>query len=491
MSRHGEEPEFSTVSWCAMMFSAGMGIGLMFYGVAEPVMQLGDPAPGLDVRPGSQDAATLGMAYSFFHWCLHPWAIYAVVALALAYSTFRKGRGNLISSPFQSLLGKKRIEEDGWGKPIDIWAIITTKFGGAVSLGLGSLQIAAGIWIFTGIGGGFRNRSDATWVAVIVIAVLIGFAVLSATSGVTRGIKWLSNTNMVLAALLVIFVFAAGPTVFLLDLIPKAVGAYLFNLVPFSFSSPVFGGLDWFSNWTIFYWAWWISWTPFVSTFIARVSRGRTIREFVLGVLIVPTVISILWFTILGGAGINMQLNGIADIGQKASGAGGAASAFFLMLQNYPGFTATGILVMILTAIFFVSGADASALVLATLSSRGAKEPKTWLVALWAVMTAAVAAVLLLMGGLTALKTFTILIATPFVLVMIGLCVALYADLRHDPLRERRSGPVRGHAPDPTIEFTRPVVDEAIGDGQPQQRSAPETAQAGSHQASPEPPSRR
>ncbi len=439
LSRNGEPPEFSTVSWVAMMFSAGMGIGLMFFGVYEPVTHLGTPPPFVEEAANTPDAARQAMAYTFFHWTLHPWAIYSVMGLALAYSTFRMGRGNLVSSPFQSLLGKERIEDRGWGKPIDVLAIITTKFGSATSLGLGALQITAGISLLRT--GRFADNPSVT-VSILVICVLTVFIILSAASGVSRGIKWLSNTNMVLAALLIVFVFVVGPTIFILDLIPSAVGAYLTNLVPMSFHSAVFGGGDWLANWTIFYWAWWISWTPFVGTFIARISRGRTIREFVLGVILVPSVISVLWFVVFGGAGLNAQLGGANIAGQ-----GDEAAGFFVALQQFPFFTATAILVIILTSIFFVSGADAGALVLSTLSSRGRTEPWTPLVVLWAVMTGAVAAVLLLVDGLPALQTFTILASTPFVLILIGLCFALFADLRRDPLRERRVGPVRGHVP--------------------------------------------
>ncbi len=451
LAREGEEPEFSTVSWVAMMFSAGMGIGLMFFGVFEPVSHLASPPPqegGLPL-PGQapndvveQKTAPVAMAYTLFHWCLHPWAIYAVVGLALAYSTFRMGRGNLISSPFQALFGKKNIEDRGWGKPIDIFAVITTKFGSAVSLGLGALQIAAGLYLIAGIGSGFNGENRT--IALLVIAVLTVGIVISAVSGVSRGIKWLSNTNMVLAALLLLFVFIVGPTLFILNLVPESIGTYLTKLIPMSFHSAVASTNEWLGNYTIFYWAWWISWTPFVGTFIARISRGRTIREFILGVLVVPTVVTILWFAVLGGAGMELTIEGTAQIVGNVSG---EAEAFFKALAEFPFYTATGILVMFLTAIFFVSGADAGALVLSTLSSRGASEPKTWLVVLWAIMTGAVAAVLLWVGGLGALKTFTILASMPFVLIMIGLCWALYADLRRDPLRQRRPGPVRGHTP--------------------------------------------
>ena len=450
LSSEGEKTEFSTISWVAMMFSAGMGIGLMFFGVYEPVTHLADPPPFVDAAPGSPEAASAAMAYTFFHWGLHPWAIYAVVGLALAYSTFRMGRGNLMSAPFQSLFGKERIEDKGWGKPIDILAIICTKFGSATSLGLGALQIAAGISLLRT--GEFAENPD-TAVAIIVISVLTVGVVLSAASGISRGIKWLSNTNMLLASVLLLFVFLVGPTVFILDLLPSSIGSYLTNLVPMSFQSAVFGGEEWLANWTIFYWAWWISWTPFVGTFIARISRGRTIKEFVLGVLLVPTAVSTIWFVVFGGAGLHLQLGGI-DI----AGTGDEAAGFFVALQQYPFFIGAALVVMTLTAVFFVSGADAGALVLGTLSSRGRKEPWKPLVILWAVLTGAVAAVLLYVGGLNALQTFTILASTPFILIIIGLCVAFYADLRRDPLRQRRLGPVRGTSEtQTTVPFTEPI----------------------------------
>jgi len=435
LSRDGQSTEFSTVSWVSMMFSAGMGIGLMFFGVYEPVTHLATPPPFVDAPANSPEAANAAMAYTFFHWGLHPWAIYSVVGLALAYSTYRMGRGNLMSAPFQALFGKERIEGKGWGKPIDILAIICTQFGSATSLGLGALQIAAGVSLLRS---GQFEEDPGTVVPIIIICVLTVGVVFSAASGVAKGIKWLSNTNMVLSALLVVFVFVVGPTVFILNLLPSSIGVYLADLVPMSFHSAVFGGEEWLASWTIFYWAWWISWTPFVGTFIARISRGRTIREFILGVLLVPTGVSILWFVVFGGMGLNLQLNGV-DI----AGTGSAAAGFFAALQQYPFFIGSALVVMVLTAVFFVSGADAGALVLGTLSSRGRKEPWKPLVILWAILTGAVAAVLLFVGGLGALQTFTILAATPFVLIIIGLCVSLYVDLRRDPLRQRTVGPVR------------------------------------------------
>jgi choline/carnitine/betaine transport len=463
LAREGEAAEFSTLSWVAMMFSAGMGIGLMFFGVYEPVTHLAAPPPFVDVEPGSTEAASTAMAYTFFHWGLHPWAIYAVVGLALAYSTYRMGRGNLMSAPFQSLFGKERIVDKGWGKPIDILAIICTKFGSATSLGLGALQIAAGLSLLTT--GEFEENPTAG-LPIMIICVLTVGVIISAASGVSRGIKWLSNTNMVLAAVLLVFVFVVGPTVFILDLLPNSIGAYLSNLVPMSFHSSVFGGTDWLASWTIFYWAWWISWTPFVGTFIAKISRGRTVREFILGVLLVPTAVSIVWFTVFGGAGINLQLGGV-DI----AGTGNEAAGFFATLQEYPFFIGAALVVMTLTAVFFVSGADAGSLVLGTLSTRGQKDPWKPLVILWAILTGAVAAVLLFVGGLGALQTFTILASTPFVLIMIGLCVALYADLRRDPLRGRRPVPVRSA---PAVPEAVPFSQAAMAEAEDSETAPPE-----------------
>ncbi|MGJ9402554.1 BCCT family transporter [Arthrobacter sp. KK5.5] len=464
LSKDNETAEFSTLSWIAMMFSAGMGIGLMFFGVYEPVTHLASPPPFVDAAAGSATAADSAMAYTLFHWALHPWAIYSVVGLALAYSTYRMGRGNLMSSPFQAIFGRERIEDRGWGKPIDILAIICTKFGSATSLGLGALQIAAGLALLRT---GEFSDDPGTAAPIIIICVLSVGVVLSAASGVSRGIKWLSNTNMVLAFVLLVFVFIVGPTVFILDLLPSSIGNYLSELVPLSFNSGVFGGSEWLASWTIFYWAWWISWTPFVGTFIAKISRGRTIREFVLSVLLVPSAVSVVWFTVFGGAGIQQQLGG-----NDIAGTGNEAAGFFAVLQQYPFFIGAAILVMLLTAIFFISSADSGALVLATLSSRGRQEPWKPLVILWALLSGTVAAVLLYVGGLQALQTFTILAATPFVLIIVGLCVSLYVDLRRDPLRQRRIGPVRGSI---AVPATAPFA------VQPEDSDSPTTSDAGTH----------
>ncbi len=429
LGRDGEEPEFRTVSWIAMMFSAGMGIGLMFYGVSEPISHFSSPPPG--TGPAGNAAATqTAMATTLFHWTLHPWAIYAVVGLAISYGVYRKGRLQLISAAFEPLIG--RHAHGPWGKVIDMLAIFATLFGSAASLGLGALQIRSGLNIVAG----FSATGNALLVGIIAV-LTVGF-VLSAVSGVARGIQWLSNINMVLAVVLALFVFIVGPTVFILNLVPTSLGSYLQDLAMMSARTGAEGGdvNTWLSGWTVFYWAWWLSWTPFVGMFIARISRGRTIRQFVTGVLLVPSMVSLVWFAIFGGAAIDLQRKG-TDI----AGAGGVESQLFSTLQAYPLATVSSVLVMLLVAIFFVSGADAASIVMGTLSERGRQEPSRPTVIFWGVATGAVAAVMLLVGGsdaLSGLQTITIVAATPFVLVMIGLSVALVKDLRQDPLMVRQ-----------------------------------------------------
>jgi len=429
LGRDDERPEFRTVSWVAMMFSAGMGIGLMFYGVSEPVSHFASPPPGT-VEPGSAEAAQTAMATTLFHWSLHPWAMYAVVGLAIAYGVYRKGRVQLISSAFESLLGRRA--HGPWGKVIDMLAIFATLFGSAASLGLGALQIQSGLEIVAGIG------KAGNTVLIGIIAVLTVAFVLSAVSGVAKGIQWLSNINMVLAITLALFVFVVGPTVFILNLVPTSVGSYFQELAMMSARTGAEGGdvNAWLSGWTVFYWAWWLSWTPFVGMFIARISRGRTIRQFVTGVLLVPSLVSLVWFCVFGGAAINLQQDGV-----EIAGAGGVETQLFSTLDQFPLATVASVVVMVLIAIFFVSGADAASIVMGSLSERGALEPSRPTVIFWGVATGAVAAVMLLVGGanaLTGLQTITIVAALPFVVVMIALCVALVKDLRADPLVVRR-----------------------------------------------------
>ncbi|HEX2143106.1 MAG TPA: BCCT family transporter [Glycomyces sp.] len=430
-----EEVEFGTLPWIAMMFAAGMGIGLMFFGVAEPLTHYLDVPPTLELNEASpffeSDRQRGALIYSYFHWVLHPWAIYAVAGLALAYSTFRKGRGNNLSEAFVPLTGGRRWGP-GVGRAIDLLGIFATVFGTAASLGIGALQVAVGLDLVAGV-------PDSTQLELIVIGALTAAFVFSAFSGVHRGVKWLSTTNVVLAAAIMVFVFFAGPTLFLLDAWPASVGTYLSELVRLSSITGAFGGETWMASWTIFYWAWWLSWAPFVGTFIARISRGRTIRQFIIGVLLVPSTASTVWFSIMGGTAIWNQANTGADY--SGAVARGEEYAMFAMLDSLPLYSLISGVSMLLVANYFVTSADSASLVLGSLSSHGSLAPKKPLVVFWGVTIGGVAAVLLLSGGLQGLKNATIIVALPFVLVMLTLCAALMKELMEDPA----ASPLRRH----------------------------------------------
>lgn len=425
LGRDGEEPEFSTISWVAMMFSAGMGIGLMFYGAAEPLSHFRIPPPGHAGAPEA-DRVRNALATTLFHWGLHPWAIYAVAGVAIAYSVFRKGRPLTISAVFEPLLGKRQTYGLG-GKVIDIFAIFATLFGSATSLGLGVLQIAHGAHIVGWVG------HTGNVVLVLLITGLTICFILSAVSGIAKGIQHLSNINMVLAVVLALFVFVVGPTVFVLDLIPTTLGTYLQTIMQMSSTTGALGAeaSKWLAGWTIFYWAWWVSWTPFVGMFIARISRGRTIRQFVAGVLLLPSSVSLVWFAIFGGATIHAEQHGA-----YLNPANDAEAILFDLLRTMPWQSITSVLVMILVAIFFVSGADSASIVMGTLSENGTIEPRRPTVVFWGVVTGAVAAIMLVVGGkdaLSGLQSITIIAGLPFLVVMIAMVLALMRDLRHDP----------------------------------------------------------
>ncbi|MFJ8587382.1 BCCT family transporter [Streptomyces sp. NPDC093595] len=429
LGQEHEQPEFRTVSWVAMMFSAGMGIGLMFYGVSEPLAHYTTPPPGTDPAD-SADRMQTALATTLFHWTLHPWAIYAVVGLAIAYSTFRRRRRQTISAVFEPLIGRKHASGAA-GRVIDILAIFATLFGSATSLGLGALQIGSGFREL-----GWLGRAGVGLLVTIIAVLTVGF-VLSAVSGVERGIQWLSNTNMVLAVILALFVFVAGPTILVLDLVPTSLAAYVGDLAQLAGRTEAATGggdvADWLSTWTVFYWAWWISWTPFVGMFIARISRGRTIRQFIGGVILVPSTVSLIWFAIFGGTAMRLQERG------RLGGETTPEGQLFGVLQEFPIAGVMSLVVMILVGIFFISGADAASIVMGTLSQQGTFAPARFVVVFWGVVTGGVAAVMLLVGegkgdALAGLQHLTILVAAPFVLVMIGMCWALMRDLRKDPL---------------------------------------------------------
>ena len=448
-----EEPEYSTGSWVSMMFATGMGIGLIFYGVGEPLYFYMSPPPDT-VDPQTAKAASTAMGTALFHWTIYPWAMYALVGLGMAYGTYRLGRSQLFSAMFTSLFGRQAIDGVG-GRIINILAIVATLFGSACSLGLGALQIGGGM-VST-------NLVDkvSSGMLVAIIAVLTACFVASAISGIEKGIQWLSNINMVLAVLLAIIVFVGGPTLFILNIIPSAIGDFIDELPAMASRTAAVGNKDmseWLSSWTIFYWAWWISWTPFVGMFIARISRGRTIRQFVTGVMFVPSVVSLIWFAIFGGGAIGLQ--------ERAERAGRTADALvhlkadgtpdvnfdtvlFDLLNAMPVHRAVLIVLMVLAvvlvAIFFVTGADSASIVMGGLSEKGAIEPSRFTVVFWGVATGGVASAMLLAGGddpaevLTGLRDITIVSALPFVFVMLLLCVSLYKDLNNDPMLLRHS----------------------------------------------------
>ncbi|WP_313810434.1 BCCT family transporter [Glutamicibacter sp.] len=446
LGRDGEKPQFSTVSWISMMFAAGMGIGLVFYGVGEPLFFYMSPPPGT-VDGETTKALSTAMGTTLFHWTLFPWAMYAMVGLGMAYGSYRLGRPQLFSSMFVSIFGDRATT--GWGgRIINILAILATLFGSACSLGLGALQIGGGIQsagLAQNVGTGFL---------VVIIAILTALFVASAVSGIERGIQWLSNINMVLAVIIALIVFIGGPTLFILNIIPNAVGSFIADL-------PMMAGrtgvgdqavADWLSSWTVFYWAWWISWSPFVGMFMARISRGRTIRQFVTGVLLVPSAVTLIWFAIFGGGAIGIQERATlaGDTGQKLANIVDGApdinfdTVLFELFDRLPLPSVISVILMVvmvlLIGIFFVTGADSASIVMGGLSERGAEEPTKKSIIFWGVSMGIVAAVMLMAGGnkpaeaLNGLKNITIVSALPFVLVMLLLCVAIWKDLSRDPL---------------------------------------------------------
>ncbi|GAU70349.1 putative glycine betaine transporter [Streptomyces sp. NBRC 110611] len=447
LGRDDAEPEFTNIAWIAMMFSAGMGIGLMFYGVGEPLQHYVSPPPGSGARPQTTDAARTALEYSFFHWTLTPWAIYGIAGLALAYAGFRKARGNRLSSAFVPLIGE-RWANGGPGKAIDLLAVFATVFGTATSLGLGTLQVAQGLDLTAG-------TPQSRTLEMIIITSLSAAFVASAFSGLHRGVKWLSTVNILLAALLMLFVFVAGPTVYLLETIPAGLGRYLNQLLPMASQTGAFTDPGWLGKWTIFYWAWWLSWAPFVGTFLARISHGRTIREFLIGVLLVPSGATMVWFAVMGGSAIRRDATGQANLAETVDK--GPEASLFGLLDSLPLGTLTSWVAMALVMTYFVTSADSASLVMGSLTSRGALHPRTWLVVVWGVLMAAVAAVLLIAGGLTSLQTATILVALPFALVMLALCWSLLSELREDP----GAGPPR-HALHGLRDAVTAMVGEAV-----------------------------
>lgn len=413
LGRDDEEPEFSAMSWFALLFAAGMGIGLVFYGVSEPLSHFTNPRPGVEGTPSQLAQAALGQTY--LHWGVHAWSIYVVIGLALAYAIHRRRRPISIRWTLEPLLGKK--VEGAWGHAIDVIALVGTLFGVATSLGLGVLQMSAGLH-----SAGIADPDETT--QVILILVISVFVLMSVLSGVTKGMKWLSNANLVLAGILVVYLLVTGPTEFLLRDFVQSIGYYVQNFVGLSFNVSAYQGAageQWQASWTSFYWGWWISWAPFVGIFIARVSKGRTVREFVVGVILVPTLLGILWFAVLGGSALALELREPGTL-TGADGTVDLQGALFALLQHVPGSTIVSIGAILLLAIFFITSADSGALVMGMIATGGEPEPKRWIRVFFVAVTALLAIALLLSGGLTALQTAAITIALPFSVVMLLMC---------------------------------------------------------------------
>jgi choline/glycine/proline betaine transport protein len=413
LGRDDDEPEFSLLSWFSLLFAAGMGIGLVFYGVSEPLSHFVSQRPGVVGTP--EALAQQALSQTYLHWGVQAWSIYVVVGLGLAYAIHRRRRPISIRWTLEPLLGKR--VEGGWGHTIDVIALVGTLFGVATSLGLGVLQISAGL--------DYLGVLEPTALSeVLIILVISVFVLWSVLSGVTKGMKWLSTTNLVLAGILVVYVLAVGPTEFLLREFVQSIGNYIQNFIGLSFNVSAFQGTEgeeWQASWTSFYWGWWISWAPFVGIFIARVSKGRTVRQFVTGVIIVPTLIGILWFSVLGGTAIAMELaNPGTLVGED--GTVELQGALFAMLAQIPGSQVLTIGVIILIGVFFITSADSGALVMGMLASGGQIHPARWVRVFFTVITALLAAALLLSGGLVALQTAAIIIALPFSVVMLLIC---------------------------------------------------------------------
>ena len=417
------KPEFTLLSWFAMLFAAGMGIGLMFWSVAEPLGYYTDWfGTPLSVEPNTPEAARAAMGTTMFHWGLHPWAIYAVVGLSLAFFAYNKGLPLTIRSAFYPL-----IQDRSWGafgNLIDVVAVMATLFGLATSLGFGAQQAAGGLSFLFGIDDGITTQ-------VAIIVGVTAVAVISVVRGVEGGVKVLSNINMGLAAALLLFVLIAGPTLAIVLWVGNTASAYAENLIPLSLW---FGRDDgsFMHDWTVFYWAWWISWSPFVGMFIARISRGRTVRQFVTAVLLVPTLVTMVWMATFGGTGLEQAM---AGTGALAEGIGDYTLTMFQMLAELPFAAVTSAVAVTLVLVFFITSSDSGSLVIDSITAGGKMDAPVQQRVFWAVIEGIIAGILLFVGGdaaLQALQAAAITVGLPFTLVLLAMCVTLYLGLQHE-----------------------------------------------------------
>ncbi len=415
-----EQPEYGLFSWAAMLFSAGIGIGLLYWGTAEPLYHYFAPP----LAPAeSQEAASQAMVFAFLHWGLHGWAIYLLVAMSLAYFHFRKGLPLSIRSCLYPLIGDRIY---GWmGHTVDILAVFGTMFGIVTSLGLGVMQVSIGLNRVFG-------TPDTMWMQLILIAVITAFATVSVFLGLDKGIKRISNFNIWLSIAMLAFVCIVGPTLFIIDSFVENLGNYFKGLINISFWNEAYTGGDWQNSWTIFYWAWWVSWSPFVGIFIARISRGRTIREFVVGVFLIPSFILFFWFTAFGGTAIHMEMMG--DPGLIEATKQDYGNAVFELMNFFPFSGLLTIVIVVMIIIWFVTSSDSGSFVIDMLTAGGDPDPPKIQRIFWAVTEGCVAAVLLVAGGLKALQAAAVVAGFPFAFVLIIMSYSLLRALGRDKL---------------------------------------------------------
>jgi choline/carnitine/betaine transport len=420
LGKDTDRPEFNTVTWLAMILSAVMGIGLVSYGVAEPISHLATPPHGL-AEPGTPEAAVRAMQYSYFDWGLHAWAVFAVFGLAIAYSTYRMGRRMLVSQLFVPLLGERA--NGPIGKLIDVLAVFATLFGTTTSLGLGALRINNGLFTLFGIPVNSVSQ-------VVIIAAVTAIFTMSAVTGVSKGIKLLSQGSTVLAAALFLFMLVVGPTVFVVSLYIESLGTWATDFFRMSLQGTAFGDLEWMQWWTYFMLAWWVAWAAFVGVFLARISKGRTIRGFVVGVLVVPSVVFFTWFTVFGGTAIHVDMYEGGNIAEQA--AADINSAFFATLDHFPLAAVTSVVAILLVLIFFISGADANTFVLGMMTSGGTLAPRRSVLILWGGLTGITAIVLMFADGLDALQNTVIVASLPFLIIIAFLALSFWKDVVAD-----------------------------------------------------------